>query len=323
MGERGRFPELARRMTEAAKAFLATLDAAQQATARAAFDVADHTEWRYLPGQRPGLPLYEMSQRQQTAALDLLDTGCGVAAAQAARGIIDLDTIPLGPQRAGQYWFRVLGDPSSGEPWAWRANGHHLAVHLTIVGDSIAVTPQFFGAEPAVVLHGPKQGLRTLPNEEEYARSLLARLDADQRRLAIVDENAPDDIRTRFDPVADRSVVPAGLPYARMSGEQRELLHQLVRLYFDRAPGELADSSWQAAVDVGLDAVTFGWAGSDRRGQGHYYAVRGETFLLEYDNTQDDANHIHSVWRDLRADWGTDLLATHYADHHHGHASGR
>jgi hypothetical protein len=166
------------------------------------------------------------------------------------------------------------------------------------------------------VPHGPHEGLRILPDEEEFARALLAALDPAQRDVAVALASAPPDVLTRNDPVADPAVLPTGLSYARMTGEQRELLRRLVRLYFDRAPIEVADASWRDVVDAGLDAVTFSWAGPDERGQGHYYAVSGPTFLLEYDNTQDDANHIHSVWRDLRNDWGEDLLSAHYAAHH-------
>ena len=68
--------------------------------------------------------------------------------------------------------------------------------------------------------------------------------------------------------------------------------------------------------------MKFAWAGSDRPGQGHYYCISGPSLLIEYDNTQDEANHIHSVWRDLSYDWGVDLLARHYAtaETDHGHS---
>jgi len=146
---------------------------------------------------------------------------------------------------------------------------------------------------------------------------LLARLDRSQRAAAIVADVAPDDILTRHDPIADPAVIPAGVPWSRLAGSQHAALGRLIRLYFDRASAEVADAAWTAAVDAGLEAVEFSWAGPLELGEGHYYAVRGPTFLVEYDNTQDDANHIHSVWRDLRRDWGRDLLGEHYA-HAHG-----
>jgi hypothetical protein len=302
-------------------AFLDGLDGHQRRRATAAFDTPDHRHWTYLPGSRPGLRLADMTADQREEALALLDDACSGAGAMTARAIIDLDLIRrrLGGERDAdddQYWVRVLGDPRGDGPWAWRLNGHHLAIHMTVVVDEVAATPQFFGAEPAVVSDGPHRGLRVLPAEEELARALLARLDPSQRALAIAADIAPDDILTRHDPVADPTVIPAGVPWSRLTAAQQAALGRLVRLYFDRAAAAVADAAWSDAVDAGLDAVQFTWAGAVERGQGHYYAVRGPTFLIEYDNTQDDANHIHSVWRDLRRDWAGDLLGEHYVDAH-------
>lgn len=302
--------------------FLEALDADQHRHATVDFETDDRRAWTYLPGDRPGLMLGEMTTEQRHLALSILDDACSAAGAMTARAVIDLDLIRRrlsGEPGADddQYWVRVLGDPRAEGPWAWRVNGHHLAVHVTVVDGQVAATPQFFGAEPAVVPSGPHRGVRTLAGEEELARSLLARLDPPQRSAAIVADEAPDDILTRRDPVADLAVVPTGVPWSRLSPPQQDGLGRLIRLYFDRAPAPVADAAWAAAVEAGLDAISFAWAGSTERGFGHYYAVRGPTFLLECDNTQDDANHIHSVWRDLRRDWGDDLLGQHYAARHH------
>ena len=303
-------------------AFLDSLDDAPRRQATTSFDRPDHRQWTYLPGDRPGLQLAEMTLEQREVVLSMLDSACGAAGAMTARAVIDLDLIRrrLDGEPAAEddrYWVRVLGDPRAGGPWAWRLNGHHLAVHVTVVGDEIAATPQFFGAEPAIVPEGPHRGLRTLPGEEELARAVLARLDPRQRAAAITSDVAPDDILTRHDPIADPTAVPAGVRWGQLTASQRAFLGRLIRLYFDRAPPAVADAAWEAAIDADLDAITFAWAGSVERGDGHYYAVRGPTFLLEYDNTQDGANHIHSVWRDLTDDWGGELLARHYADGDH------
>jgi hypothetical protein len=265
--------------------------------------------------------LADLGSGQRQEVWSLLDHACSAAGAMTARAIMDLDRVRRrlggeGDADDDEYWVRVLGDPRGVGPWAWRLNGHHLAVHVTVVGEKVAFTPQFFGAEPAVVPAGPQRGLRVLPAEEELARTLLARLDSAQRAAAIVAEVAPDDILTRRDPIADPAVIPAGVAWARLDGAQQAALGRLIRLYFDRAPVPVADAAWAAVVDAGVDGVEFSWAGPVERGEGHYYAVRGRTFLIEYDNTQDDANHIHSVWRDLQRDWGDDLLAEHYADAH-------
>ncbi|WP_020573362.1 DUF3500 domain-containing protein [Actinopolymorpha alba] len=320
-------PRAARRMTAAATAFLAALEPHQRTAATAPFDTADHREWTYLPGSRPGLALLDMDQHQRERAMELLDTGLSERSAAEARAIMELETILRELERAAgrsgwerrhrdHFWFRILGDPAGTAPWAWRVNGHHLAVHLTVVGDAVAATPQFFGANPAVVPSGPHAGHRTNPAYEDLARDLLAALTPDQRPIVISDPVASDDILTRHDPVADVGRVPRGLAYADMTEPQRELLKRLVRRYLDRVTPDVAQAAWLEAVDAGLERVTFSWAGSDERGRGHYYAVVGPTFLLEYDNVQNNANHVHTVWRDLRHDWGEDLLAAHYAAHH-------
>jgi hypothetical protein len=303
--------------------FLESLDGDARVRATAPFDTPDHREWTYLPDERPGVRLSDLTVEQRELALALLDVGCSSSGALTARQIIELNKILQQLRKGGdeppdnKFWVRVLGDPRGGAPWAFRVNGHHLAVHITVVDGELAVTPQFFGANPAVVPRGPFTGLRTLPDEEDLARNVLACLDARQLERAVVAADAPDDIATRHDPVADPSVVPAGLAWTALGARQQLTLQRLIRLYFDRAPASAADAAWSGAVDAGLDAVTFAWAGPLERGQGHYYAVRGPTFLLEYDNTQDGANHIHSVWRDLRGDWGEDLLRAHHAAHHH------
>lgn len=311
-------------MREAAGALLSALRPEQLASATAPFDTPDHRRWTYLPGPRPGLSLREMDDGQRGLAMTLLRTGLSAQGMTTARDIMALEAVLAELERSvgkrgwerrhpGHFWVRLLGVPDAGRPWAWRVNGHHLAVHLTLVGDRVGSTPQFFGANPAVVPRGLHQGLRTLPLEEDLARDLVGLLDAGQRAVAVVDPVAPDDIATRRDPVADPDVVPRGLAHGDMDGAQRRAFERLLRHYVDRVTPALAAPAWQAMSGPGLPATTFAWAGGLERGAPHYYAVRGATFLLEYDNAQDGANHIHTVWRDLRSDWGTDLLAAHYA----------
>lgn len=310
------------RMAKAAETFLASLDRAGRAAATGRLG-GDYREWTYLPGPRPGLCLAEMTADERAAALVLLDTGCSAGGATTARAVVGLDMIrrQLGADpdpEDHRYWVRVLGDPTGADPWAWRVNGHHLAVHLVAADGSIAVTPSFYGAEPATVPTGPHRGLRTLPEEEELARLLLCDLEGALRAEAITSDQAPSDILTRFDPVADPTVIDRGLAHGDMTPDQQDALQRLVRHYLGRAVEPAAERAWSEMVEAGLDEIRFGWAGSDVRGEGHYYSVLGPTLLIEYDNTQDDANHIHTVWRDLLHDWGDDLLAGHYADGHSG-----
>jgi hypothetical protein len=293
-------------ISAAASAFLDALSLDQRTTATAPFSAADRSEWLYVPAQRPGLALRDMTEQQRELAYELLRAGLSDRAFGEARQIMSREpegrTIhPL------SYYFRVFGDPAGSDPWGFSASGHHVVVNVAVVG-----------AEPATILSGPDAGLRFLPYEEDLARDLLGGLDSARREAAIVAEVAPADILTRNDPVADPSVLPKGLAYGDLADDQRALLERLVRHYVTRALPAVAEAAWRRIGEAGLEAVTFSWAGPTERGIGnkHYYAVQGPTFILEYDNTQDDGNHIHSVWRDLERDWGTDLLKAHYAAGH-------
>jgi hypothetical protein len=307
---------------------LAALNPEQLKKISAPFDTPDHQVWTYLPGAVPGLPLTELSAVQEAFVVHLLelvyserglaDFRAVMAAEIIVRGLADpLEVAEIGGWGGStvgdRYYLRVLGDPAGFEPWAWRLNGHHLALHVTLVDGAISFTPQFFGSNPAEVRTGPYAGRRFLAAEQDLARDLLAALEPGQRELAIVADTAPDDILTRHDPIADASLLHRGLVYGDMSADQRQLLSLLIGQYVGRAAGPIGLQTWQDITAHGIERLTFAWAGSTERGAAHYYSIAGPTFLAEYDNTQDNANHIHSVWRDFNNDWGTDLLAAHYA----------
>jgi hypothetical protein len=310
----------------AALELLAALSDEQRARILAPFDTPDHQVWTYLPGDRPGVTLGELDVSQRSLAMRLLELGCserGYADARAVlfaeavrRGLAQTtpgSAVDLGSEQ--RYYLRILGDPSDDGPWAWRINGHHLALHVTLVDGVVAFTPQFFGAEPARVLSGPHEGLRALPIEQDLGFKLLHALEPAQRSVAVVSEVAPADILTRYDPIADPSVLRRGLAFGDMTETQQALLSKLIGQYVGRAAEPVGQRTWKEITDNGIERLTFTWAGGAEPGIGHYYSIAGPTFLAEYDNTQDNANHIHSVWRDLHNDWGQDLLAQHYAAH--------
>ena len=335
-----RSPAAARRMADAASRFLECLDDPRRAAASFVFEGDERYEWNYRPDGfkwngrtfwHEGLRLINMTQPQQQAALSLLDAGLSTHGASRANQIMALETslreteritrwVPHVVRDPELYSFAVFGEPGGGDPWAWRAGGHHLGLHFTVIDrDLIAPTPLFFGANPAEVRHGPNIGLRTLPEEEDLARQLLRSFDEDRKRVAIVSPTAPRDILTDAYCRADPTAPPRGLVYSAMSGEQRGALITLIRLYVERATEEIAVAEWRKIERAGLDDISFAWAGGEEHGEGHYYAIKGPTFMIEYDNTQDGANHIHSVWRDFTNDWGEDLLARHYAEAHRAH----
>lgn len=311
---------------------LAALTPEQLKKISAPFDTPDHQTWTYLPGAVPGLALTELSAEQETLVVRLLelvyskrglaDFRAVMAAEIIIRGLGDpMEVAEIGGWTGStvgdRYYLRVLGDPAGTEPWAWRLNGHHVALHVTLVDGAISFTPQFFGSNPAEVLTGPHTGRRFLVAEQDLGFQLLHALEPAQLKVALVSPDAPDDILTRHDPVADPSLLHRGLPYGDMNEDQRQLLSLLIGQYVGRAAGPIGLQTWNDITERGIEHLTFAWAGETQPGVGnrHYYSIAGPTFLAEYDNTQDNANHIHSVWRDVRNDWGTDLLAAHYAMH--------
>ncbi|MER7052515.1 DUF3500 domain-containing protein [Streptomyces sp. NPDC000351] len=309
-------------MREAVHALLSVLNPGQVSELRAGparLDAPELREWTYLPGPRPGLSTEGLDGRQREAVDALLAAAHSAPGAELARGAIEVErhrramAAAAGPDR---YWVRLLGDPDGDGPWGWRMNGHHLAVHVLITAAAIRVTPHFVGAEPARVTDGPQAGRRLLGPEEDLARELVTDLAPLRRAAAVFAAAPPDDILTRADPFADPGLLPAGLSYAGMTSGQQRLLERLVRRYLDRAPGAYARECWSDIVARGPDCLSFAWAGGRAPGDRHYYCVRGPDLLIEYDNTQDDGNHAHSVWRHVRHDWGTDLLRAHYTEQH-------
>jgi len=326
-----RAPLTAGRMAEAAKRFLASLSDEQRAKATFEFAGDERYFWHYTPVDRNGLRQGDMTDEQRDLAYALFDVSMSGRGAAQAKGIIalepilklteEIENIPNQWLReSARYRWSIFGEPGGKAPWAWRAGGHHIGISFTVVdGDWVASTPLFLGANPVEVRHGESKGLRSLLEEEEYARALLASLTPGEKAVAVVDPVAPADILTTNLRRAEPELAPMGIPYADLGGEQREHLVRLIRHYATRTADEVFENTWSEVERAGLDGVGFAWAGPEERGKGHYYAVKGPRFLIEYDNTQNNANHIHSVWRDYANDWGEDLLAAHYAEtHSHG-----
>ena len=314
-------------IADAVRRWLDGLDTGQRARATFPFAGAERFVWAYTPGDRAGLPIADMTPVQRASAIATLDAALSARGAREVRAIIDLESI-LGELERGRggrgerrdperYWFSVFGDPDGTEPWAWRVGGHHVAIELTMAGgEVVGSAPSFLGANPATVPSGPTSGARALDGEETLARALLSSLTAEQRAVAVVDPIAPPEILSGNGRRADVRDIPSGIRHEQLDDDQRGGLERLVRHYLDRARSEVAATEWARIRSAGLSPVTFAWAGPDAPGRGHYYAIRGPAFMIEYDNTQNGANHIHSVWRDLANDWGEDRLAAHYQAAH-------
>ena len=310
-------------MARAAQAFLATLDDDARAKAQFPFDAEERFNWHFVPRPRAGLPFKQMSDAQRPAAMAFLKAGLsekGYTKAEAVRALEPiLAEIENNPVRRDLelYYFTVFGEPAPTGTWGWRFEGHHISLNWTLVrGNSIASTPQFFGSNPAEVRSGPKRGARALAAEEDLARALLGSLSEPQKAQAVISTSAPDDIFTG-DSRKAAAQEDEGILYADLSQEQRGLLLAVIEEYAGAQPKVLAQQRIERLRAAGLDRVRFAWLGGLNRGERHYYRLQGPTFLIEYDNTQNDANHIHAVWRDFEGDFGVDLLGEHYKNSAH------
>jgi Protein of unknown function (DUF3500) len=306
-------------MRSAATALLKALDSRLHMLAARSFADDAARRWlEYRPLPRPGACIAEMSRDARKAAHRLLATALSEHAYAQAMAIIALEEVldrREGWQQgrhSGDYWVSVFGDPADDEPWSWRFEGHHLSVTMTLMGDELSPAPVFLGANPACVSHAGRAVSRPLAPEEDLARALLDALGPAGRAIAVVSERAPDDIRTATRSRAEENIEPLGLAAARLGPTPRAVLAQLVVLYLDRLPPELAA---REAARVAAGELYFAWEGPTTPGKRHYYRVQGDDLLIEYDTT-DDGNHAHTVLRRPRSDFGDDVLAAHYRQEH-------
>jgi hypothetical protein len=326
-------------MAVAANQLLQSLTPEQKAKATFPFDADERMRWHYIPTgpSAPGFPRYgltlrEMNSSQRLFARELLRTGMSARGFMTVTSIMDLeDALRVIEEAEGRaagraptfrrdplgYFFSVFGTPTARGTWSWRVDGHHVSLHFTIVNGEITVsTPTFFGTNPAEVKQGPKMGTRILADQEDAGRALALRLTEAQRAKAVITRDAPGDILTTnrypIEPLA-----PAGIASAELTTPQRELLSRIIGIYTSAMAPEIAAKRVGRIRAAGVDKISFAWAGELDRGKKHYYRVQGPTFLIEFDNTQNDANHVHSVWRDFDGDFGRDLLREHIASTAH------
>jgi hypothetical protein len=311
-------------MATAATQFLGSLTPEQKAKAALPFDSDDRLRWHFIPNEmfpRQGLMIKEMNETQRRLAHDLLRSGLSARGYNKVTAIIELEDILKAIETGGkmarnkeEYLFSVFGSPGAKGNWGWRVEGHHISLRFTIgdgaVNRELSSSPMFLGANPAEVRDGGKKGLRVLGEEEDAARALVLALSADQQKTAIISATAPNDIVTMnandIKPLPDQ-----GVTFASLQPNQQALLTRLIEVYTSNMETDVAAARMAKIKKAGLDKIRFAWAGEIEKGKKHYYMIQGPTFLVEYDNTQNNGNHIHSVWRDFTGDFGRDLLREH------------
>ena len=306
-------------MRSAALALLAALDDEQRELTAQPFEDDAARRWlEYRPRRRPGASIAQMSKAPRKAAHRLLATGLSEHAYAQAMTIIALEEVLDRQEQwrrgrhSNDYWVSVFGDPAGDAPWSWRFEGHHLSVTMTVAGERVSPAPVFFGANPACVSYAGRPVSRPLAPEEDLAQVLLDAMAPAARDLAVVCGQAPGDIRTGTSPLAREGIEPLGVAAGQLGSGARAVLGELVTLYLDRLPAELA--AREAARLTGGE-LHFAWEGPVRSSARHYYRVQGDDLLIEYDTTN-DGNHAHTVLRRPRSDFGDDVLADHYRQAH-------
>ena len=314
-------------MTKAAKRFVESLSGDQRDKTIYEYMDGERIFWYYPPVNRHGLPLRDMDDDQRQLAYSLMETGLTDRSFDQAKLIIEHESV-LGPleKEAGirsfvrdpdLYYWTVFGDPGSDkEPWGWRVEGHHVSLNFSLWGDKfISMTPFFFGSNPAEVRKGPKKGLRILDQREDLGYELMNSLDKGQTSKATIYSEAPYDILTYN---ASRVSLPPeeGLPASKMNDTQKDILRNLVNVYVNQVRTDMAQEKLQRLEDEGFDGLHWAWGGPLEQGKEHYYRIHGGNFVVEFDNRQNGANHIHSVWRDVENDFANDVLREHLLLYH-------
>jgi hypothetical protein len=314
----------AQQYSNKATAFVNTLDSTRKAKAVSPFEAVTRYHWHYLPAYmvaRSGLAVKDLDENQKVKFYEMLKEFLSDRGYNRTKDIMSYEVLlkemePKNPSRIPEnYYINVFGNPANDKTWAWKFSGHHVALNFTIVDDKLAFTPFFFGVYPAVVKEGPKKGNELLREEEQAGLSLINSLSADQKTKAMIQPMTFNDIVTT-NAVETAPLAEKGIAAKELTQEQKLMLNKLIVTYLSSMPEKIGKYRMDKVSKEDMDQVHFAWAGGYDQTTAHYYRVQGKTFLIEFDNSQSNANHIHTVWRDFNGDFGADLLQEHYRAHH-------
>lgn len=317
-------------MAKAATGFLATLSASQKNETTFAFDDSEKYDWHYIPKTRNGLTLNEMNDKQREAAFALLHTALSDTGFNKTTAIMQLENVLKEMENRpasdnyrdpGNYHFSIFGNPAYDSIWGWRLEGHHISFNFSSENNQlVSGTPGFLGSNPAIVLSGPEKGKFILKDETDLGVAMLHSLNENQLAKAVINTRAPGDIVTSN---SRKAMInnPRGILFSELDASQKKVFLQLLSIYIHRYTPVFAAEMMHEIEEAGLNNLRFAWAGDKESGVGHpiYYRIQGPTIIIEYDNTQNNANHIHTVIRDLTKDFGGDELLEHYKQSHHHH----
>ncbi|MEO9511506.1 MAG: DUF3500 domain-containing protein [Flavobacteriaceae bacterium] len=305
--------------------FLKSLNVTQLEKTQFSFEAETRQNWHFLPvsmWERPGIQIGKLNSSQAKLFHTMLKSHLSLSGYEKTMRIVDLENVLAElsgnnhMRDAKKYHIAVYGNPEKEKVWGWSFEGHHVSLNFTIVDDKVSYTPRFFGASPATIKSGPRKGERTLAREEDLALELINRLNEGQKVKAIFREKAfRDNVSSNSSTVAPLEIV--GISISELTDNQQLTISKLIYEYLSAMPKALAKMRMENLKKEAFGNIHFGWAGETEIGKPHYYRIQGKTFLIEFDNTQENANHIHSVWRDFDGDFGRDIIKEHYQSSHH------
>ena len=312
-----------------AQRFIQSLNKEQKAKTVLNFDDAKRKLWDYLPDKylkpnkkRPGMLLKDMNAQQSLLMQSFISSVLSHKGHLKVNTIMALEEILFQMTKSKirdpeLYYTTIFGTPSNEKPWAWRFEGHHLSINITIIkGKFLSVTPSFWGSNPGIVKQGNFKGLKTLAAEEELGRELINSLNDEQKKLAIISNKAPKDIYSKASSKVDKAFFDKskGISFDQLDKKQQEKLLNLIKVYVDNFQAKYHKHLNSPLKETG--SLIFAWSGSLKAGEGHYYRIVTKNHLIEYDNVQNGAEHAHCVWRQFDGDFGLDLLKEHYQKEH-------
>jgi hypothetical protein len=285
----------------------------------------ERTDWTIVPRKRNGACLKDMNDTQREAAISLLRASLSAQGYKKAFDIMKNENILRevegrsadDPYRDPvNYYFTFFGTPSDTKPWGWRLEGHHLALNFfSNNGALTASTPSAMGSNPGIVLSGPSKGAELLKLETDLGFALVNSLSKTQLSEAVFSETALPEMLTLAKREAE-VLEPKGLPYPKLNTAQKKMFGDLLNVYVKNYQLGFSEKLMAKIKKAGMDNLSFAWSGSLKPGAGHYYRIQGPMLLIEYDNTQNNANHVHTAVRDLQSDFGYDILKEHYLKEH-------
>ena len=305
--------------------FLSLLDENQVAKARYEMGDEERFNWHFVPRERNGISFNDLNEKQRQAGLALLKASLSEQGYQKANNIMALENIlrevenrPADDKYRDplNYYITIFGNPDEKDVWGWRLEGHHISINFSSAdGSIVSSTPTFWGSNPAIVRSGRYSGRQILKQETDLGFTLVNSLNRDQIKTAVIASKAPAEIITGNQRKAELQE-PKGLAFNDMNESQKKLFMQLLNVYVKNYQLGFSKRLMDKIEKAGMENLSFAWAGSLQPGAAHYYRIQGPMLLIEYDNTQNNANHVHTVVRDLTNDFAEDILKEHYQKEH-------